>query len=333
MNEIEMIRTLVAGLPRSTQQENALFEADAEIFSVDGRRLAVTTDEFSEAEDGFSSRNVQQLGWNVVAATISDLVAVGARPDFFLRIVALPPDEPSASGASFAGELMAGVRNALGECGAFLLGGDTSSAPVWRYVGTAIGTFPSGRFITRRAHSERLGLYATGAFGDGNLMALEPGFQASFELRHDFMNDILPLVELAMDSSDGLQNTLQTLAMVNPAYRLSLAWAEVPIHPAVVEFAQRSGLPSEGFLLGSGGEYELVFAVPEAREADLAPLLAARAARIGTMCRSSSPGLFWQAPPGEERPDRPVGVDPRFSPDRQAYIREILSVAKTIFRC
>jgi len=328
MDEFKAIRAMAAAFERSPSQHNALFESDAEIFSIGPTRLAITTDEFCEEEDGFRATNIEQLGWNLVAATLSDLAATGADPAFFLHVLGLPERDFE----HFAGELTRGINSALKASNCYLLGGDTSCGEHWRYVGTAIGTF-KGEPLLRRSDADRLLLYATGSFGDGNLSALNPAYQAKLELHHGFMSRIRPFLGLGMDSSDGLRNTLVTLCMVNPTARIVINAGAVPVHPDVAAFCKAAGMPAQGFFLGSGGEYELVVGVlPDQCEAFEKAFRPGEAVCIGSFEKSDRPGLFWQKTSvSPAKPDMPLQIDPRFHKDRQAYIDEILKITQSLF--
>jgi len=328
MDEFKAIKTMAAAFERSPAQHNALFESDAEIFSIGETRLAITTDEFCEEEDGFRATNIEQLGWNLVAATLSDLTATGADPAFFLHVLALPEHDLER----FTRELTQGINSALKASGCYLLGGDTSCGEHWRYVGTAIGTFTSAPLL-RSTDADQLLLYATGSFGDGNLSALNPDYQAKFELRHDFMRRVRPFLGLGMDSSDGLRNTLATLCMVNPSAEITVDADAIPVHSDVAAFCKSSGMPKQGFFLGSGGEYELVIGVyPGQREAFEKACLKGEATCIGSLTKSDNPGLFWQkTAESPAKPDIPLQIDPRFHKDRQGYIEEILKVTHRLF--
>ena len=328
MDEFKAIRAIAGAFERSPAQQNALFESDAEVFSIGSTRLAITTDEFCEEEDGFRSTNIEQLGWNLAVATLSDLFATGADPAFFLHVLGLPENDSD----NFGQALMLGVSKALRESNCFLLGGDTSCGEHWRYVGTAIGTF-TAEPLFRTSTADRLLLYATGSFGDGNLSALNPAYQAKFELRHDFMRRNRHCFGLGMDSSDGLRNTLVTLCMVNPCHRITVTADAVPIHPDVSAFCQKAGMPAQGFLLGSGGEYELVVGVyPEQQTTFEKTCLPGEAICIGSIEKSDQPGLFWQkTSDSEAKPDITMRIDPRFEKDRQAYVTEILEVTRRLF--
>ena len=53
MREETLIQKVLGRFPRSPEQHNGPFEADAEIVTIGDALWAVTMDEFSEAEDAF----------------------------------------------------------------------------------------------------------------------------------------------------------------------------------------------------------------------------------------------------------------------------------------
>jgi thiamine monophosphate kinase len=168
MTERELIARILPGCERSPAQRNRPFEADAELLDLNGALWAVTTDEFSGAEDRFTGEDLPHLGANLVVATLSDLLAVGASPRFLLQALVLPREGSEA----FACGLLEGVRQALAqteEC--HLCGGDLGTAADWRWCGTALGPCPKP--ITRcfPAGTEVATLWVSGSVGDANLAA------------------------------------------------------------------------------------------------------------------------------------------------------------------
>lgn len=327
MRERDLIASIAARFPRHPDQRNALFACDAEIVPFGGKLLAVSIDEFTEAEDGFGPADPRALGWNLAVATVSDLLAAGATPAWFLHSVTSPPD-PSGT---FLPEVMRGVAEALEASGCFLIGGDAGAAGAWRYVGCAFGEC-AGEPLLRTTDLPELLLYATGDFGDGNLAALDPRHAGRFESRRAFAARVRPHARLAMDTSDGLRETLLTLARMNPGHRVE-ASADAPLHPAAREAARASALPAEAFLVGSAGEYELVVGVAPADAAAFEALSAGEASPIGRMVRAApdGTGLHWTG--GRLRSPRRDAVelpDPRGTP-RDEYVRAAVAAAGSLF--
>ncbi|MBP7634994.1 hypothetical protein KBA41_12565 [Candidatus Ozemobacteraceae bacterium] len=330
MDEFQRIKSLVHAFPRHRDQLNGLFESDAEIVTMGESKLAITIDEFSAGEDGFPSSDPETLGWNLVIATISDLLAVGADPQWFLQVVSVPDNRSD----DFCERLMKGVGDALAESGASLIGGDLSRSADWRYVGNAIGTC-TARPVLRKTGASDLHLYATGPFGSGNLAFLSPGFRFKLASRRELVSTIRDDLALAMDTSDGYRNTLLTLLKVNPGHSITARTDPGIVHSDVQEFCNQNRLPPEGFLFGSAGEYELILGIEPARREAFEKAAGSRVIPIGTMAsgdENKAGALFWQHPGSSiPIPDLPVSIDPRETPDRSAYIQELLHVIQRLF--
>lgn len=329
MDEFDRIGQIVLAMPRCREQLNGVFESDAEIVTMGNRRLAITIDEFSAEEDGFPAGDPELLGWNLAIATISDLLAVGADPAWFLQVVSVPDTRPE----SFCSDLMRGVGAALEVSGAHLIGGDLSRAPDWRYVGNAVG-FCESEPILRKSGAGILHLYATGPMGIGNLAFVNPGYRLKLSSRREFMVRLREYISLAMDSSDGLRNTLLTLLRVNPGHTITAVADGAVIHPDVLEFCVQSHFPPEGFLFASAGEYELILGVEPARKDRFEQAAGNAVIPIGTMSATRDrPGtLLWQhSRLASPEPDIPLSIDPRGTSDLSGYIGENLRVVKRLF--
>ncbi len=353
MDEFNFIKKLVEGIARSPDQLNKPFESDSEIIKLGNRNWAFTIDEFSEDEDFFSSGDPFLLGWNLVIATISDLLAVGATPAFFLQVIGVPesmPQKGTAGGkrsskgtkimdndrsdpGDFCDGLMKGVSAALKHNNSFLIGGDVSKSSGWRYVGNAIGSFDN-QPILRTTEKESLCLYVTGEFGAGNLPALDRNYQVRLNSRIKEMESMRDHLALAMDTSDGLRNTLLTISRVNPRHALVADIDSAPIQPDVKAFCLKNRIPPEGFLFGSAGEYELLVGVEESNRAGFESAISRKATFIGkmTMENGLSPGLYWNKKGVKnDIADFPLSIDPRDGTSREKYVREIVSTVKRLF--
>jgi len=321
MKERDTIEMLLRHRTASPKQRNAPFESDAEIFDAGGRLLAVTVDELS-AEDGLSANDLRLHGANLATAVLSDLIAVGADPAFFLQSLAMP-DEWGASGLA---ELSAGIGEALRAFGTALLGGDTGSAPEWRYTGVGIGTFPEGREPLTRVSSTPSGILAvTGNLGDANAAAFRGVSDPRFECRVDESRLARDTACGCIDTSDGLAAAVLAVASVNPSLRFVLDAGAVPLHPDAAQAAAEASIPPGAFLLGGAGEYELLFLLPDPWPEGEGPFTV-----IGRFETSSEGGVAVEAD-GRLRPleasDMP---DPRGG-NREDYVRSIIELAAACF--
>lgn len=332
MKETDLIQALRRHLKVSPDQRQAVFAADAEIVEADGRTIALTLDEFSD-EDGFSPDDPRLLGWNLVTATLSDLLAVGARPRYMLNSFVAGPDMDSAFLETFS----AGLEDALSSFGAFMLGGDAGSAGSWRFTGVGLGTFETGaRPCSRLTTLDRGVVMATGAFGDGNLAAGGAAPGARLECRLDDARRLFPWLErgevACIDTSDGLGRALEILAELNPQLRMVIELDRVCLAEGVKKTADKMSIPPETFLLASAGEYELLALVPEAAildleaESDFSP--------IGRFESQAGSGLFYQrsgARGGAELIGHQPLPDPRDARDSKEYQARIIAHAAGLF--
>jgi len=318
MREDALIRALTARFPRAPEQRNAPFTSDAEIVRLGDATYALTLDEFS-AEDGLNAAEPWPLGWNLTVATISDLLAVGATPRWFLDALVVTADTDETWAAAFAD----GMREALDVAGAALLGGDVGTGETWRFTGFALGEVP-GRAITRVPTADRGVILATGRFGDGNLAALS-GAAPHFECRVEEAGTLAEAASACIDTSDGLGSALAALHRLSPDLRLEIDLDRVRLAGGVAGAAADLGVPSAAFLLGAAGEYELVALVPE----DAVPA-GGILRRIGSFTRSPSAGVFYRKADGGlvEQPPLP---DPREGPGADDYRERVIALAVSMF--
>lgn len=284
MREHAMVALLSSLLRRSPQQLNLPFEADAEFVRLGEVTYGFSIDEHNRTDDGFTSFDPETLGWNLVVCTVSDLLAAGVRPSFYLHSMTLP----NAADDTFCTGLSRGVGAALQAEGCALLGGDTSFAEDWRYVGVAFG--PTERPILRSGLQSGDLLYATGRLGSGNRQAL-----LSLLLDQQRIEDAPETRQLAtvrfpcrrveaerawsyarsgIDTSDGLAGALRDLQRVNKACGFVLEQISGLLDPQSASLMRRLGLPVELLLFGSLGEYELLFCVSPADAEDFVADLA-----------------------------------------------------------
>lgn len=316
MREKNLIRAILERFPRPASRLNLPFASDAEIVTVGGATLAITTDEFS-AEDGLESHEPWPLGRNLAVAVISDLLAVGAAPRLFLDALVVSPDMDEAWVGAFAD----GMRDALDETGAELVGGDLGTGADWRFTGIAIGTV-EGTPMDRTPAAASGRIVATGRFGDGNLAAVT-GATPHFECRIRESGAFREAGAACIDTSDGLGNALATLAGLSPDLSLVVDPDAVDRATGIDEAAAEMEVPPEAFLLGSAGEYELLALVPESSAPEGESFRT-----IGTFSRGERPGVHWRNASGRIVP-QPMLPDPRG--DSDGYRAAVASIAASLF--
>jgi thiamine-monophosphate kinase len=186
----------------------------------------------------------EKIGWKALARAVSDIAAMGGRPEHALVTLAISPEEEL--------ERALGIYAGLGKCarkyGVAIVGGETARSP----GGVFISVMVSGR-VERRGCVFRSGgkagdrVFVTGRLGGslgGRHLVFQPRVKEGCWLAGHFK------IHAMMDLSDGLGADLPRLARASGCgYRLDEA--AVPVNRGcTVEQA-----------ISDGEDYELLFAV------------------------------------------------------------------------
>lgn len=307
MREHDTIALVSSLIKRSPLQLNQPFESDAEFVRLGEVIYGFSIDEHNPTEDRFTSFDPETLGWNLVISTVSDLLAAGVRPAFYLHSMTLPRHAKH----EFCAELLRGMSAALQAEGCALLGGDTSFAEDWRYVGVALG--PTERPILRRGARPGDLLYATGRFGGGNRQALlsllieqrrladDPEIRrlatVRFPCRRAEAERAWAYADAGIDTSDGLVGALRDLQRMDPECGFAVEEMSTLLEPQSASVLQRLGLPPALLLFGSLGEYELLFSIGAERAEEFVTDLTSAGCvpvRVGQV--TDQPGLWFTGP-------------------------------------
>lgn len=277
--ERDAIRIFMRNLGQKNPDPN--FETDACDFRIGGEEWLFTTDDFS-AEDNFRSMNGSVLGWNLAAATLSDIFAAGGTPVFYGHSVTIQHDWDDR----FVNGLSNGIARCLKEAGADFLGGDLGMSDQWRYTGIAFGRKLAN--LSRNGAKEGDVVYMTGVAGGGNLEAalklyseyktLKPLLglvNVTFPVRMKEAALVRKYANCCIDSSDGLFRALQDISRIsNKGFLIN----NIPYQLQGQLACKLLGKPLEILFLGECGEYELVFTISKDREEDF--LAEARTERL-----------------------------------------------------
>lgn len=255
---IDRIAGLAAG-PRAPGVEIGIGD-DAAVLRV-GRQesLAVTTDALVEGVHfRLDQETPRTAGRRALAANLSDLAAMGARPLGFTCALAAPPELPVRVALGLArGMLDLAVRH-----GCPLVGGNVARASEVSLTLTALGAVVRGAALTRAGARPGDRLLVTGAFGRAPLERArgrvrhvpEPRVAAGLALVR------AGLAHACIDVSDGLLADLGQLCRASRVGAV-LDARRVPLSRGLVPAARRAGLDPLRLALCGGEEYELLFAV------------------------------------------------------------------------
>jgi thiamine-monophosphate kinase len=254
----------------------------AVVTPIKGQELVVTTDLLAEGVHfDHTTATFQDIGYKAAVASLSDIAAMGAKPDYLLVSLAIPPSRTAAD----IQQLYRGLMLACRPHGVELIGGDTSASRHSLFVNIVlIGSVSAGRALTRDGAQVGDLLYVTGTIGDSlaglRLLSARPGTKRALPgskrasvqglIRRHLrptprvsVGQILSAQRLAtsaIDLSDGLSGDLRHLC------KQSHVGAEIdgdalPISSALRRYADMKNLDAVDTALQGGEDYELLFTV------------------------------------------------------------------------
>jgi thiamine-monophosphate kinase len=261
---------------------------DAAVLRVRPREeVAVTTDAFVErVHFRFDRQSPRHVGRFALAACLSDLAAMGARPLAFTAALAAPPRLPLATADGLTAGLLEGARRH--RCP--LVGGNVTRARETSLTLTALGAVAKGRALTRRGTRAGDRVLVTGVLGASALARAradagrgrltrvpEPRLRAGRVLA------ALPGVVACIDVSDGLEADLAHL--LGPSLACRLDPERLPAAPGFRAACRSLGRDWRRLALAGGEDYELLFTLrPQAPgAAQLSRLLGLRVSEIGVV--------------------------------------------------
>lgn len=253
-----------------------------------GRELVLTVDAMVAGVHFLPDDPPDLVGRKLLRVNLSDLAAKGAVPLGYLMTVSAPRGTPDEWYAGFA----AGLAADQATFGITLLGGDTTSTPGPLSLSlTAIGHVAPGTAVHRFGAQAGDGVWVTGTIGDGALglavlqgrLADPSGWLADrYRLPQPRVGlAIAGVASAGMDVSDGLIQDLGHLCRAS-GVAAEIEAAAVPLSAA----AQAAGPDWLETCLTGGDDYEVLLAVPPAREVALQAAAAAAGVavtRIGVL--------------------------------------------------
>jgi thiamine-monophosphate kinase len=303
--ETDFVAWLVSRLPADPRLEVPPGDDAAVLRPPALRRTVITVDMLMEGIDFILGPDCspQAVGHKALAVSLSDLAAMGARPEAAVVAVALPRHGGDALGRG----IQAGLEGLAAEHGVVLAGGDTNAWDGPLVISTTVlGSVAPGAAWRRDGARPGDLLVVTGAFGGsllGRHLDVKPRVKEALFIAQGFP------VHAAIDCSDGLTLDLARM-MAASGTRGVVRLAEVPIHPDAIRRAARDGGTPLDRALGDGEDFELILALPP----DAAHGLVAAAGTppldlpitvIGTV--EEGAGLVAEAADGSRSPLEPRG--------------------------
>ncbi|OKH19409.1 thiamine-phosphate kinase [[Limnothrix rosea] IAM M-220] len=265
----------------------------AEIIGDDGaiiswqnnKNLVVTTDVLVDTIH-FSDRTTpaKMAGWRAVAANLSDLAAMGAKPVGITVGLSLPPETELA----WLQDLYAGIGDCLKAYDTLLVGGDVTRSPTKTIAITAFGEVLAKNVIRRNAAQVGDVIVVTGFHGDSRaglelLLQPETGLNLTEGDRQfliqahqkpiprldvsTYLNGIETERNFAgMDSSDGLADAVLQLCEMSKVGAV-IYENQIPMSKALIRY-QNPEKALEWSLYG-GEDFELVLCLGRSPAEDL----------------------------------------------------------------
>ena len=249
-----------------------------------GRQLVLTTDLLAEGiHFDLRTASFEDIGYKAAIANLSDIAAMGARPEHVLVALAIPASCTESNILRLYRGLMAACRPYR----VSLIGGDTSASSDGVFLSlTVTGTVPAGSALLRSG--ARVGdlIYVTGTLGDSlaglQLLSRQKQRAASrLPLRdrqfliarhrrptaHCRFGQFLSthrLASAAIDLSDGLSGDLRHLCTQSHV-GAEIHAASLPLSSALLAYANASHIDPVALALQGGEDYELLWTVPPSK--------------------------------------------------------------------
>ncbi|PSF34565.1 thiamine-phosphate kinase [Aphanothece hegewaldii CCALA 016] len=251
---------------------------DAAILEVkNGHSLVVTTDVLVDGVH-FSdlTTSPEDVGWRCVAANLSDIAAMGAKPLGITVGLGLPPD----TSLDWVIQLYEGMTYCLKQYDTVIVGGDICRSSVISVSITALGSVLPNRIISRFLAKPGDAIVITGCHGlsrAGLELLLHPAKGKNLEPnsrniliqahqrpkpRLDILDSLWNLTDYSiagMDSSDGLADAVLQIC------RCSQVGAKINQNAIPLPYALRNFVSDEqalDYALYGGEDFELVLCLP-----------------------------------------------------------------------
>ena len=241
----------------------------------------VSTDMLVEGTHFLPDADPYDLGWKSAAVNLSDIAAMGGKPEGTLLAFALT----DRVDVGFVDQFIKGYTELSVLFDAPLLGGDTTFSTTGISICvTVLGSCPSGREMKRDGAKPGDMVCVTGTLGDsaaGLRILLGGGASDDMEnqlvLRHlrpvPRVKEGLALASSGalrsmMDISDGIGSDLRHILEAS-GVGAEIDCSAIPLSAELKNYCSRNGLDPLELAIGGGEDYELLFTVPEAGEKSL----------------------------------------------------------------
>lgn len=270
MGEFDLIARLSPSL--DTAGGDVLVGAgdDCAVLAVGDRALLVTVDAFV---DGVHMRRdvsgVDDIGWKAIAASVSDIAAMGGRPKAAVVALCRPPNLAPAD----VEELYGGMRAACDRWGVRLVGGDTVASDRLVVSVTVLGDADPAAVVQRSGARPGDHVVVVGALGAGAAALAQiaagadpaPVLLAAHRRPCALVDAGVALAAhgatAMIDVSDGLGADLGHVCAAS-AVGARVRWRDLPVADGALAAARAAGADPVVVVAGGGEDFALLAAVP-----------------------------------------------------------------------
>lgn len=276
------LRVAVSETASAQLLEGADAQDDCAVFRLDGSQELVVGSDYVRGPKfrmyEFGLLDEYDLGYYLVAANISDIAAMGARPIGLLSVVRYPPDMTDDVFAS----VLRGIRDACVHFDTPNVGGDIGSAERLILSGTALGVCKPEHALLRRGARPGDRLCITGSTGLAGAameyfrfgertneidqrykeVLLSAWKQPHARVREGIILGASGLASSCQDTSDGLKAAIEAISAASDV-GFTINEANVPLAEPVLAVADHLDRSALSIVMGDSVDFELLFTVPE----------------------------------------------------------------------
>jgi thiamine-monophosphate kinase len=324
LTERECIAAIVAAVAKYPAIAGSGLEASVGLQSLDDCAVIPIGDtcdlvigsDFVRGEDFYMFRlglmNWEHAGYYLVAANLSDLAAMGARPIGMTTAIRYARDMPKSSYEA----VMEGIGSACRDFNSPLLGGDTGGYTTSVLSGTAIGVCQPGKAMLRKHGQPGDDVYVSGQVGragaalayflrgrpSGRLLPVETEDRLASAWRKPVpalalgaMLSENGLSRCAIDTSDGFKAACRQLAEAS-ACEMILEEKSIPLDPLAVQVADLLEVDRLALAVSDSVDFRIVFTASEQLRSSLEAACKQAGLsvfRVGSLRRAgAAPGVY-----------------------------------------
>jgi thiamine-monophosphate kinase len=258
MNELELIARLAPSLPRNSSVIVAAGDDCAVLdLGVPTEYVLFKTDAVVEGVHFTSDAPPEKIGRKALARCLSDIAAMGGKPNSALITLGLPKNFDPLD----VERLYSGMNELATEHGVAIVGGETTTNPGQMLVSIALlGTVAKEKCVRRSGAKAGDGIFVTGKLGGslhGKHLDFEPRIREGRWLTEHFA------IHAMIDLSDGLASDLRHIIHASNVGAELLSSA-IPIsgEAKLAAKAESSAKPPLLAALTDGEDFELLFTIP-----------------------------------------------------------------------